>query len=94
MSHIAGEFTALIGHTPLLDLRRYAQKRGLSAVLLAKLEYLNPAGSVKDRVARALIEDAEKEGPSLAGRSSSNPPAATPASAWPPSRLRRATASF
>lgn len=62
MSHIAGEFTALIGHTPLLDLRRYAQKRGLSAVLLAKLEYLNPAGSVKDRVARALIEDAEKEG--------------------------------
>ena len=62
MSHIAGEFTALIGHTPLLGLRRYAQKRGLSAVLLAKLEYLNPAGSVKDRVARALIEDAEKEG--------------------------------
>lgn len=42
MSHIAGEFTALIGHTPLLDLRRYAQKRGLSAVLLAKLEYLKP----------------------------------------------------
>ena len=62
MSHIAGEFTALIGHTPLLGLRRYAKKRGLSAVLLAKLEYLNPAGSVKDRVARALIEDAEKEG--------------------------------
>ena len=57
MSHIAGEFTALIGHTPLLDLRRYAKKRGLSAVLLAKLEYLNPAGSVKDRVARALIEE-------------------------------------
>ena len=93
MSHIAGEFTALIGHTPLLDLRRYAQKRGLSAVLLAKLEYLNPAGSVKDRVARALIEDAEKA-VSRPGRSSSNPPAATPASAWPPSRLRRATASF
>ena len=62
MSHIAGEFTALIGHTQLLDLRRYAQKRGLSAVMLAKLEYINPARSVKDRVARALIEDAEKEG--------------------------------
>lgn len=62
MSHIAHDITALIGHTPLLALDRYAEKRRLPAVLLAKLEYLNPAGSVKDRVARALIEDAEKTG--------------------------------
>ena len=62
MSRIASDFTALIGRTPLLDLRRYTQKRGIPAVLLAKLEYCNPAGSVKDRVARALIEDAEKAG--------------------------------
>ena len=62
MSHIAHDITALIGHTPLLALDRYAEKRCLPAVLLAKLEYLNPAGSVKDRVACALIEDAEKTG--------------------------------
>lgn len=62
MSHIAHDITALIGHTPLLALDRYVEKRRLPAVLLAKLEYLNPAGSVKDRVARALIEDAEKTG--------------------------------
>lgn len=62
MSHIARDITALIGRTPLLDLSRYTKKRGIPAVLLAKLEYLNPAGSVKDRVACALIEDAEKTG--------------------------------
>lgn len=62
MSHIARDITALIGRTPLLDLGRYTKKRGIPAVLLAKLEYLNPAGSVKDRVACALIEDAEKTG--------------------------------
>lgn len=48
MSHIARDITALIGRTPLLDLSRYTKKRGIPAVLLAKLEYLNPAGSVKD----------------------------------------------
>ena len=62
MPPIAGDFTALIGHTPMLTLRRYTEKRGLSAILIAKLEAFNPAGSVKDRVARALIEDAEKTG--------------------------------
>ncbi len=62
MSHIARDITALIGRTPLLDLGRYTKKRDIPAVLLAKLEYLNPAGSVKDRVACALIEDAEKTG--------------------------------
>lgn len=52
----------LVGGTPLLDASRYAAAHQLSARLLLKLEYLNPAGSVKDRVARAIIEDAEARG--------------------------------
>ncbi len=58
-------FTAadqLIGHTPLLELRHIEQAEDLQATLLAKLEYFNPAGSVKDRVAKAMIDDAEKRG--------------------------------
>ena len=53
----------LIGKTPVLKLNRYAEKAGVTkAVILAKLEYLNPAGSVKDRVALAMVEDAEEKG--------------------------------
>lgn len=52
----------LIGRTPLLELVRLEKKHGLSARLLAKLEYLNPAGSVKDRVAKAMLDDAERKG--------------------------------
>lgn len=52
----------LIGHTPLFALNRYAAAEQLQAVLLAKLEYFNPAGSVKDRVANAMIADAEQRG--------------------------------
>lgn len=52
----------LIGHTPLLELTRIEHKYGLQARLLAKLEYLNPAGSVKDRVAKAMLDDAEAKG--------------------------------
>ena len=52
----------LIGGTPLLELRNLEAGLGLKAKLLAKLEYLNPAGSVKDRVARAMLDQAEKEG--------------------------------
>ncbi len=52
----------LIGHTPLLRLNNVEKQLGLRARLLAKLEYLNPAGSVKDRVAKAMIEDAEEKG--------------------------------
>ena len=52
----------LIGNTPLLELTHIENSEGLSAKLLAKLEYFNPAGSVKDRVARAMIDDAEKKG--------------------------------
>lgn len=55
-------FTELIGNTPLLALTGYAKKHRLGATVLAKLEYFNPAGSVKDRVAKAMIEDAEAKG--------------------------------
>ncbi len=52
----------LIGHTPLLELKRLGEKLGLEARLLGKLEAMNPAGSVKDRVARAMLDDAERLG--------------------------------
>ena len=52
----------LIGKTPLLELSHIEEKRGLKAKIVAKLEYFNPAGSVKDRVAKAMIDDAEKKG--------------------------------
>ena len=52
----------LIGRTPLLELRHTEAAEGLDATLLAKLEYLNPAGSVKDRVAKAMLDDAEQRG--------------------------------
>lgn len=54
--------TDLIGNTPLLELSNYEQRHGLDAAVLAKLEYMNPAGSVKDRIAKSMIEDAEKTG--------------------------------
>lgn len=59
--------TELIGATPLLELRRYAERNALQANLFAKLERFNPAGSVKDRVALAMIEDAEERGILKAG---------------------------
>lgn len=52
----------LIGNTPLVQLNRYATKRGLGANILAKIEYFNPAGSVKDRVGFAMLDAAEKAG--------------------------------
>ncbi len=54
--------TDLIGGTPLLELRNYENSYALSATILAKLEYFNPAGSVKDRIAKAMIDDAERKG--------------------------------
>lgn len=59
---IAKSLTDLIGKTPLLELSNYEQKQEVKARLIAKLEYFNPAGSVKDRIAKAMIEDAEKKG--------------------------------
>ena len=54
--------TDLIGGTPLLELTNYEKDKALSATILAKLEYFNPAGSVKDRIAKAMIDDAEAKG--------------------------------
>ena len=62
MSKIYGDLTELIGNTPLVELKNIEKQEGLGARLLAKLEYLNPAGSAKDRIARAMIEDAERAG--------------------------------
>ena len=62
MSRIYTSADQLIGRTPLLELTHLEKKYGLKARLLGKLEYLNPAGSVKDRIARAMIDDAEAKG--------------------------------
>ena len=62
MSDIKRSFSDLIGNTPLYAAERFAQKAGAGANILAKLEYFNPAGSVKDRVANAMIDDAEARG--------------------------------
>ncbi len=62
MSHIYTSADQLIGKTPLLELTHIEKKFGLNARLLAKLEYFNPAGSVKDRIAKAMIDDAEARG--------------------------------
>ena len=56
------KITDLIGGTPLLELGNYEKKHGLEARLLAKLEYFNPAGSIKDRIAKAMLDDAEEKG--------------------------------
>ena len=67
MSNIYTSVDQLIGRTPLLELTHVEREEGLKARVLAKLEYLNPAGSVKDRVAKAMIDDAEARGTLKAG---------------------------
>ena len=62
MARIYTSVDQLIGHTPLLELTRLEAELGLKARVLAKLEYLNPAGSVKDRVAKSMLDDAEAKG--------------------------------
>ena len=62
MAKIAAKLTDLIGNTPLLELSNYEEKNGLEAKVIAKLEYFNPLGSVKDRVAYAMIEEGIKQG--------------------------------
>ena len=62
MKKIAKTLTALVGNTPLLELGRFSASEGLATPLVAKVEYFNPAGSVKDRIALAMIEDAEQLG--------------------------------
>ncbi|HCB65096.1 MAG TPA: cysteine synthase A, partial [Ruminococcaceae bacterium] len=62
MMAIYKKITELVGNTPLLELTGYEKKEKLEAKIYAKLEFLNPAGSVKDRIAKAMIEDAEEKG--------------------------------
>ena len=62
MSNIYTSADQLIGKTPLLELSRIEEALGLKAKILAKLEYFNPAGSIKDRIAKAMIDDGEKRG--------------------------------
>ena len=62
MAQVYKSLTELIGRTPLLELTNYEKKYDLKAAVVAKLEYFNPAGSVKDRIAKAMIEDAEAKG--------------------------------
>lgn len=67
MSNIYSSADLLIGHTPLLELSHIEKEFGLKAKIFAKLEYFNPAGSVKDRVAKAMLDEAEKFGKIKAG---------------------------
>ena len=62
MARIFEDITQLVGGTPLVKVKNYSKAHELQATILVKLEYLNPAGSVKDRIAKAMIEDAEKRG--------------------------------
>ncbi len=62
MTKIAKQLTELIGHTPLLELTKYSASQGLQKPIIAKVEFFNPGGSVKDRIALAMIEDAEQKG--------------------------------
>ena len=62
MAQIAKQLTDLIGRTPLLELNKYSEAKGLATPIIAKVEFFNPGGSVKDRIALAMIEDAEQRG--------------------------------
>lgn len=62
MANIAKRMTDLVGNTPLLELRKFSAIKGLKKPIIGKVEYFNPGGSVKDRIALAMIEDAEKKG--------------------------------
>lgn len=62
MTKIAKKLTELVGNTPLLELGKYSEQKGLKTPVIAKVEYFNPGGSVKDRIALAMIEDAEAKG--------------------------------
>ena len=62
MAKIAKQLTELIGNTPLLELNKFSESKGIDTPVIAKVEFFNPGGSVKDRIALAMIEDAEQKG--------------------------------
>ena len=88
MSNIYTSADQLIGKTPLLELTHIEKELNLKARILAKLEYFNPAGSVKDRIAKKMIDDAE-----AAGQLKPGSVIIEPTSASPPSRQPEATGS-
>ena len=92
MSKIYTAADQLIGHTPLLELSHIEKEEQLPAHVIAKLEYFNPAGSVKDRIAKKMIDDAEAKGLLKEGSVIIEPPAIQ-ALVWPLWPLPRATAS-
>lgn len=79
MAQIASSLVDLIGNTPLLELVNYGRRESLDARIIAKLEYFNPGGSVKDRVADAMVADAEMHGVCAPAAPSSSLRAAIPA---------------
>ena len=93
MSKIYTAADQLIGHTPLLELTHIEKEQQLPAHIIAKLEYFNPAGSVKDRIAKKMIDDAEEKGLLKEGSVIIEPTSATPASVWRLWLQPRATAS-
>ena len=62
MAKISKQLTDLIGNTPLVELNKFSHAKGIDTPVIAKVEFFNPGGSVKDRIALAMIEDAEKKG--------------------------------
>ena len=93
MANIYKGTLGLVGNTPLVEVVNVEKALGLEATVLVKLEYLNPAGSVKDRIAKGMIEDAEKRGVLKEVLSSSSRLPAIPVSVWRPSQQRRDIAS-
>ncbi len=91
MSKIYKGAIELVGSTPLVEVTNIEKKEQLKARLLVKLEYFNPAGSVKDRVGKAMIEDAERTGRAETVPLSLSLPQATQALVWPLSRQSRVT---
>ena len=73
MTKIAKQLTELIGQTPLLELNKFSKSHGIETPIIAKVEFFNPGGSVKDRIALAMIEDAEKKGLLKPGATSIEP---------------------
>ena len=72
MKKIYKNVTDLIGHTPLLEIRNIEDEKKLNVKILVKLEYFNPAGSIKDRIVRQMIKDAEEEGKMIIEPTSGN----------------------
>ena len=77
MAKVYDSILDLVGKTPLVELKRIEEKEGLQAKLIAKVESFNPAGSVKDRIAKAMIEDAEAKGLLKEGSVIIEPPSGT-----------------